>query len=228
MALIRYSPLINNIRGSVGNATFQRSQGGNIIRNKPVLVYRSSPYTEAVRAAMASCEFAWRGLSAAQQQQYTNFLNYSPDFQWYSPKQMISGYSLFLKYNCLRLLNGLSILTSFVYNQSTFYPHIDSFFVVSPYFYIVFNASVDTDEWTFSLRASAGLSSTKTVRINALRIIPHGTGDSNTFDLASAYTSIYGAVPSKNQYVGYDLTFFSNTMPFVFSSLKGIMQVSGV
>jgi hypothetical protein len=219
MARVKYSPFINAISGSVGNATFQNSQGGSIVRNKPVCTTRNSEYQTAVRAAMLQAEYGWRALTLAQQTQYNNYTKYSPDYQKKNPKSLLSGYSLFVKYNTLRILQGLAILTDIVYSEIDYYPQITGMYWDTSYVYVQLNEVIDPNFWYFQLRASNGFTSANTRQLNDLRIIIPDYRSGEGIVLANGYTAVWGRNPQVGEHVRFVYTFFHIQQPFVYSSV---------
>jgi len=225
MAQIKYSPLINYLRGSVGNATFQNSIGGNVVRNKPALVYRATPYQVAVRAAIVKAEYAWRELTDAQRQQYVVYLSFSPDYQRKNNKTLLSAYSLFVKYNTLRILQGLSVLTDITFAPVPFYPVAENLYWNENAIALKFAEVIDRSIWDFQFRSSAGFDSRHTKRLNDIRILQHTTQSSMYHNFFAAYNTVWGVNPGIGQWVHWICTLFHTSQPFVYSPFDKITQV---
>jgi hypothetical protein len=115
MARITYGGLITDMSGSVGGSTLQRSQYGPIIRTKPRPIRPNSQNQLNVRAIMARIQYAWRNLSDTDRSLWNTFNSYSLQTIRRSNTVSLTGYALFVKYNFLRILNGGSLMTTFVY-----------------------------------------------------------------------------------------------------------------
>lgn len=225
MALIKYSPIVNDIRGSVGNATFQHSLAGSIIRTKPVSMVRNSQQAVNVRTVFPEVLFAWRSLSVAQQTNWKNFLTYSPDFMKKSPRTMISGYSLFVKYNTLRVLRGLSILTNITFSQATLINSVINILSDSVNLYMDITAPINPSVWYFQFQLSRGNNNIHSRDLHYLRIIDHVDLHPESYPFTTGYIKAWGFVPIANQWIGMRTTFFHATMPYVFSPSFQILQI---
>jgi len=219
MALIKYSPLINDIRGSAGNATFQRSQAGAVVRNKPVPSVINSQQTVDVRSLLPQVVFAWRGLSSAEQTTWKNFLSYSPDFMRKSPKTMLSAYSLFVKYNCIRLLSDFGIRTSIDFTQPNLAPTRGLFMLYDNVLFIDIGQEITGVDWLYQIRASRPSSSPYSRVLNDFRIIKAYSGPYQIFDCQAAYVAAWGMAPPAGSYIRLSLRFFCSTMPFVYEPI---------
>jgi hypothetical protein len=112
MAKIKLSPLLTSISGSVAGSTFQRSLGGHILRSKPLKRNVLSEKIQISKAYMSQVIAAWHNLTSAQQTAWYQYANFSPFGQKKEKSRALSGYNLFVKYNCIRLAAGLSILNA--------------------------------------------------------------------------------------------------------------------
>jgi len=222
MALIKYSPLVNSIRGSISNGTFQNSSGGNIVRNKPAPITRYSQQTTDVRSVMPQVVFAWRNLSAGQKITWKNFLSYSPDYMRKSPKLALSAYSLFVKVNCIRLLSNFSILTDITFLNPTLSPSRGLLYLDYDVLTIDIGQGIPGVDWYYQIRASRPASSIYSRVLNDLRIIKMYAGPNQTYPCQSEYYTAWGLVPVAGQVIRLELRFFSATMPFVYQPTETI------
>ena len=225
MAIIKYSPLVNELRGSVGNGTFQRSVAGSILRNKPVPSSLISQQITDVRSAMPAVTFAWRNLSPEQQLNWKNFLYYSPDFMRKSPKTLLSGYSLFVKYNTLRLLRGLTILSDIIFSQVTQMNAVITILSDSSNLYMETTAPIDSTTWFLQMQLSRSSGSKYSRQLKYLRIIDHVNSHPESVPFTAGYVKAWGYVPVPFQYIGVRYTFFHASMPYIFSPSVKMLQI---
>ena len=222
MALIRYSALINDVRGSIGNGTFQRSQGGAMVRNKPVPGYRNSQFTVNVRMYLPQVVFAWRNLSSAEKLQWQYFLTYSPDFMRKSPKTILSAYSLFVKYNCIRLMSGFSIVTTITIAVPNLSPTRPSMALDSGSLVMDIGQPIPGVDLYYQIKATRPSLNRHSKSLNDFRVIKKFDGPNQTFDISDEYIAAWGAIPTSGQWVRYMLTFFHATQPFIYSPIENI------
>jgi hypothetical protein len=225
MALIQYSALVNDIRGSVGNATFQRNGSLHIVRSKPAPIERYSQQAINVRNATAQAAFAWRTLSSAQQLQYKNFISYSPEFMRRSPKSLISGYELFVKYNTLRLLRGHTILTDISYGTPSAFPWTAYINSSGTNLYYYSNIALDPAIWWLQIQLSRSKGIAQSRVLGSLRIIDHADTIALGFPITTGYTAAYGYVPPSGDFITCRVTFFHATMPYIYSPVSSLHQI---
>jgi hypothetical protein len=140
MARIRLSPLLANVSGSVGRSTFQKSLGGITLRAKPLLSSGYSFLQQVSKTYMSIAVQAWHSLSESNRLLWNQYANYNPAFMRNDRSRSLSGYNLFVKYNCIRLAAGLSVLelTDFVAPDALdidprIYIHPQSMYLVGNY-----------------------------------------------------------------------------------------------
>lgn len=78
MAIITTSALVSNISGSINGSTFQRGNGGLIMRNKPSVIGSKTLNQNPQRLNLAYLTTVWEGFTDAQRktwQDYANFIN---------------------------------------------------------------------------------------------------------------------------------------------------------
>lgn len=219
MALIHYSPLINQIRGSIGNASFQRSLAGNIVRSKPVPPVKNSQQIVNVRTVLPQIVFAWRNLSDADKITWRNYLTYSPDYMRKNPKMVLSAYSLFVKYNTIRVLVGFSVLSSFIFVQPSLSPTRPLPYIDSGNLWMDIGQSIPGVDWGYMIRMSRPCTSVHNRALNDLRIVVAFNGPNQLFNINSEYLTTWGIQPVAGNILKCELKFFSSSMPFVYSPI---------
>jgi hypothetical protein len=170
------------------------------------------------RTTLPAVVFAWRNLSANQQLNWRNFLSYSPDFMKKSPKTLLSAYSLFVKYNTIRVLSGWSILEDIYFYQPnlsplTSYPYLDD-----GEFYIDVGQEIPGLDWYYQIRISRPCNGSHSRELNNLRIIRAYGYAEQYFSIDTAYRAVYGTIPAAGQWISYEVKFFHYNMPFIYGS----------
>jgi hypothetical protein len=110
MARIKYSALVTEVNGSAGGTTFQRNLYGSTMKNKPLMRKPNTSYQNAQKSIMSIVANSWRLLTDIERASYINYASVNPTPTRLNPDAYLNGYNLFLKYNALRLLAGLSVL----------------------------------------------------------------------------------------------------------------------
>ncbi len=209
MARIKFSGLINDISGSIGGSTIQRSGHGSIIRNKPI---QKKAYTESQnksRVYMSQIQASWHSLDTAGQEYWKTYLSFSQSKCKKDKNFPLSGYQLFVKYNFYRLLCGLEIVTvpsyelgypsSFLFQLQITSVPILLFYSATPYM------TIDTFP---VIKLSAPVPFSGFVKKSNLRNISYTLFDANNLNLSSSYLAIFGSLPVASQVLQYSLSWF--------------------
>lgn len=99
MALIKFSNLVNDIRGSSGGTTFSRNKGGAYVRNRTKPINPSTPAQGAARAMLGGFSTAWRSLSDANRTSWIENASLYPYINKLGEERVYTGQQLFVKNN---------------------------------------------------------------------------------------------------------------------------------
>lgn len=112
MARITYSGLIDSINGAVGGTVFQNNKYGFTVKRKPNIVRPNTALQSKRQAQMSILSRTWRSLTTAQRTAYNTFASSFPQYAKNNPTSELDGYSVFMRYNLLRLQANTAILTT--------------------------------------------------------------------------------------------------------------------
>jgi hypothetical protein len=232
MARIQFSGLVSSIQGSIGGGTLQRNRYGFSIRKKPIPSNRRSANQTAVRTVVSYLQGLWQSLDYDQRSMWNEFLIYSPTYSKNSRNKLISGHSLFLKYNSVRMFIGESPLTTFDYSitpnilvnpiffrDSTTKPGIDSLF-------ISLGSEVDTDNFDFLTRASESFSSNKSKASAKARVCQSKEINPEVFDLTDSYLENFPELPAIGSQIWAEITIINMQCPTIFNKVAGAFEIS--
>lgn len=112
MALIKPSPLVSEIRGSVGGVTFARNPAGPFARAKVIPVDPNSPLQVSRRGFFSTASTAWRDVLSAAQRDAWNVLGTTTLFKNalgddFNP----SGIQLYIRSSTMQQLAGLTVVS---------------------------------------------------------------------------------------------------------------------
>jgi hypothetical protein len=124
MARIKYASIVSGVSGSVGSATFQKSLYGDVLRNRPRSGNYLTPSRQIIKMYMTQCQYEWQALNPAQRRQWNQYIAFSGATIKRDRSILLTGHSLFIKYNFLRLLQELSVLTDPAYISSPEWPSL--------------------------------------------------------------------------------------------------------
>lgn len=99
MALIRFSNLVNDIRGAAGGNVFARNRSGAYVRNRTTPLNPQSTGQQIARAAFGGLSQAWRTLTEAQRQAWADAAPEYPYLNKLGESRVYSGEQLYMKLN---------------------------------------------------------------------------------------------------------------------------------
>jgi hypothetical protein len=226
MARVQYGSLVTGVSGSIGSATFQKSLYGNTLRNKPRPRRSSTVSQQTARLIMTVIHKAWTALSAAQRNQWNQFISYSSASINRDKKVLLTGHSLFIKYNFLRYLTLHNILTDPTYIPMPIWP---SFVKMEYGSQNEFNISLTSDMSIFDLnwvfKMSAPRPSTLSFTKQGVRYIHNPWTGDEFIECSQAIKNVFGVVPVTGSWIHYEIIFFSTLAPIYSSVTKGVCQV---
>ncbi len=113
MARVIYSNLVDEIKGSIGDLTFQRNYYSNIahLKNKRSNKYNENIYTK--NEVFNRLRIVWKSLSNSNKTSWNNAASTYSFRNKFGEDLTLTGYNLFISINSRRLFDGFSILSSF-------------------------------------------------------------------------------------------------------------------
>ena len=97
MALLKYSALVAEARGKLGDAVLSRNQYGAYVRGKGILVDTASDPQLAVRARMIEASQAWRTLTDAQRRSWGDASERATRHNVFGDNAPLTGNAFFVK-----------------------------------------------------------------------------------------------------------------------------------
>lgn len=99
MALIRFSNLVNDIRGSSGGNVFARNRSGAYVRNRTTPLNPQSSPQMSTRASFGALAQEWRNLTQTQRDGWNEAVENFPYQNKLGETRLYSGEQLFIKLN---------------------------------------------------------------------------------------------------------------------------------
>lgn len=197
MGKVKYASFIQDIRGLVGDAVFQKNRSGNTIRERVVPINPKSSDQVAVRNSMSVLSKAWGGLTDSQRGQWDTA---AASAEWtqknvFGDNFQLSGEQLYLKLNLVIDFLGETAIdvppTKATFNAMTLGTITAA--AGTPALTIAFTGTLASDTQfivSASAQVSAGIMSTKSV---SFRAITNTTG-TTPLDVLAAYNSKFGTL----------------------------------
>jgi hypothetical protein len=220
MARVSYGGLITDLSGSIGGLTFQRSNYGGIARTKPISVNKNSQPQSRIRSLLNQVHYHWRALSDVQRDQWRRYIEFSNTYCRRSGSSLLTGHDLFIKYNMLRLTNNIPVLTVPDYSVIDLTFSIDRLaHVVSQYFLLIFNDTIESDSLWFSLKLSPSRLPSRSWSPSGFRqiVVPRSTYSYYAID--SQLYAAFGRLPLPGEILDCSLVFFSLLTPMMTNNI---------
>lgn len=111
MALIFYSPNIQQLRGKAGGSVYCQCLYGPVLRTRAKQTKKNTPRSEEVHSFCLRTKTAYRQLTIDERESWKSFAASFPIPTNKQRTKFLDGYGCFLKLNGYRLTLGLPILT---------------------------------------------------------------------------------------------------------------------
>ena len=227
MARIKFSPVVTSIAGSVGGVTIQRNKFGNTMRQKPFPLNPASTAQYNVRQKMIFLQTSWKNLTDAQRLQWDRYLDFSGQTTKNDKNVKLSGHTLYLKYQMLRLLTRQPLLTEIGYSPMPAVASLGGITVTPSDITLVFSTALDTANWFYYCRLTSPRPANKVFSKQGLRGMVTPCSDVGAQICTSSYLSAFGLLPVDQDYLHYTLQYYSYTAPVYSGIISGVIEIEG-
>jgi hypothetical protein len=226
MARIKFGALVSEISGSIGSATFQKSNFGNTLRTKPRSRRSGTTSQMSCRYIMMQLHQAWAALTDAQRQQWNRFVSFSGAGINRDKAILLTGHSLFIKYNFLRLLNHQAILTVPAYVVMPPFPQPGGLFIdgADYNFWTLYNVDIST--FWYVLKLTIPRKHSLSFSPAGLRFMYITPITASAWLFGPPYLAAFGHLPAVGDYIHYSVQFYSMTSPVISQIQKGVFVVA--
>lgn len=222
MARIKPSALVSDIRGKIGGSVFQRASSGLVVRAKSTPVNKRTATQNISRNIAFLTANAWLQLSAADRDQWVNYVQYNPVNQRNSRELFVSGQQAFLKFNNYRLQYSLPILTVPQFSKCDLTPVDLTLSRVGMMLRISSSRPLVAANEFIILFITVRMSPAINNPGNRYKLIKFVTTNGVNFNVASEYVDVYGIIPEPGDTVFMKYTNANKLsgLPFPFKSVK--------
>lgn len=216
MALVKYSAIISNIRGSIGSATFQVQLGGNVLRSKPRPSNRNTPEQSIIRQNIKTVQAAWSALTSEQRSSWFNFLSFVPSYQRRSPGVQLTGFTLFLRYNSIRLAAGFPLLTTLSYVELDVLQPVPVVIFSEGVLFLSYDEDFNVSDYSFLLKVTPAIRNVTMSNRKDLRILQVAhVGEKSSFPFTDAFVAKYGSLPAVGTGILVSVQYFKANAPIL-------------
>ncbi len=200
MAVIKLSGLVSDIKGSVNGTTFQKGNGGLIMRSKPSSVGAGTNSQFNIRNINAQLNFAWQNLTDAQRTVWASFATFTNGAGITNQRNTSAntGKTQFFAVNfwCLQYGKALVIAPTFTTAESAVIPCPPLFTQSSVLTDYV--GTLDTTQQILVTRVSLPQQLATNTANTGFRTLVYAQVDGDTQSWFAAYEAIYGFPPKLN------------------------------
>lgn len=200
MARIKFSPIISEVRGKLGNVVFQGGKSGIVLREK---VNPRNPRTVKQvisRGRLSGVKTSWQILSSDNRNSWLAFAQFFRKKTKNDQTRTISAYELFLQYNTIKTQGDFDILE----NTTLFTTSVDKFLVemsLVPNVSLSLDVEVVSPDFTLisfvylskPFRASASIAKSE------VRYMISQIGNIETVDITALYIATFNKLPETGQ-----------------------------
>lgn len=227
MARIKYTALVESIRGSIGGTTFQRNAFGFTVKSKPNMVNPNSAFQALRKQGFQKALQSWRGLTDTQRANWNTYATTFPTASQHNPAAYLNGFNTFVRWhtasfqwssNVLTSPSGAQGIVSYVETEI-----INSSGVIE----LVISSTVTNGPWYVLIYLTRPLAPTQRFQKGWTKLLQQ-TNYANPIDLiiTSIYQSIFGLVPAVGDLIGVDITYVNTTNGQVIYIPTFIQQVT--
>ena len=209
MARVKFSSVIDELKGSIGNITFQSGQSGDVARFKPYQSNFATVPRDSVRYYMKVIVATWQSLSVSDKGLWIAFAASNSYYQKNNPTIKLTGYQLFVMYNCILKQNGqgLQLVPITPVPLSLFNSCVLSF--TSGQLYATCDISSTAANYLY-LRISRAGQNKSSALINSVRVVlVPNTPFSSVFNITSQFYSVYNSPLAAGLWLYYEWRAFS-------------------
>lgn len=206
MARIKYSGLVDNIRGSIAGTTFQSSRYGYTVKTKPNMSVPRSIAQNRSKTYLTIAVKAWRELTQTDRDNWNTYATTYPRPSRLNPDSNLNGFNYFTAYHALRFLQTPGNVLDDPAGAQEAFAFLD------------FEIVLDTGTLTLAYTNTGAFSFFTTLvfisrpigpaqyaNLNLTKFI-QGQQSASPIDITGAYTSVFGQLPVEGDRVVLSMT----------------------
>jgi hypothetical protein len=208
VARIKYTALVESIRGTIGGTTFQRNAYGFTVKSKPNMVNPNSSRQGERKRGFQRALQSWRGLTDSNRANWETYASTYPTPTRNNPAAYLNGFNLFVRWTVASLQGPGSMLADPSGAQGVISFSEVALQLSGGVFTIEVDFTKTNGPWFVLLYLTRPLAPTQRFQKSWTRYIAYVY---NTTPISSPitgnYSSVYGFVPSVGDLIGVDITF---------------------
>jgi hypothetical protein len=198
-----------------------------VLRNRPRPVKQGTPLQLERRAMMMKLHAAWSNLTSDQRQKWNQYISFASPTTNRDKSILLTGHDLFLKYNYLRLLYNLSVLTEPAYQLPVQLPQVRDVTDDAGWLDLWLTDAYFT--WTYwkpIVRISPPRRESQAFSTVRLKYIGVPDYLASTIQYRNKYVNLFGMPLSDGDIVHIELKYFNTLAPIISQTFKYILPVA--
>lgn len=212
MARIKYTALVESIRGSIGGTTFQRNAFGFTVKSKPNMVNPNSSRQSERKRGFQKALQAWRGLTDTERSNWNTYAGAFPTPSKNNPASYLNGFNLFVRWQVASYQGPGNTLANPSGAQGVIGFTEVELQKIGAVLQLVVSYTKTNGPWYVLTYLTRPLSPTQRYQKSWTKLVNYTL---NTVpvdvNVAATYNQIFGLLPIVGDQIGVDITFVNTT-----------------
>jgi hypothetical protein len=229
-ARIKYTALVDNIRGSIQGTTFQRNAYGYTVKGKPAMVNPNTNRQRSRKQTFSIAAQAWRTISDADRAAWEAYAETFPIPSRLNPDAYLNGFAAFTRWHGVaKLSNPFAVLADPAGAQGTIL--VDGLELKTDGVDLQYlDASIETEgPFNVQLFLSRPISATQRFVKSWTRfIVDEPVTPGIDIAITTQYLAIFGKLPAVGDLIGARQVFYNTTNGQIFFASPQIITVTAL
>jgi len=226
MARIKFTAIVEDIRGSIGGTTFQKNAYGYSAKRRPNMVKPNSPNQLASQIRFSQAVRAWDALTNEQRANWETYASTYPQYSKHNLDSQLSGYALFVKYNSLYLYQNVGIRATVALTNPVVHNPTYTLVVSGGVLTIAATWDIEEEEFINIISLSRPMGNGQNFVGSRTRFVKAVTSLDGSFNITTQYLALFGALPIVGDRIAIDSQLIGESNGKVPSRLSTIVTVT--
>lgn len=214
MARIKYTALIESIRGSIAGTTFQSNKYGFTVKKKPNMTLPRSRLQRIRQNDFSVSAREWRNTTQTERDRAISYASTFPQYARHNPDAQLDGYGIWMKITPLRLATGHGFMSGYPIVMPALVELTWVLTLSGGVLSIDMTASNQDELWIAIYYISRPLSPTINFVGSRTRLISSDPAATHSRVITDAYIDLFGGLPAVGDLVALDVVVIAFDEPF--------------
>lgn len=227
MARIKYSALVDSIRGTIQGTTFQSNAYGYTIKGKPNMLNPNTANQNRRKSTFSAAVQAWKNISGANRAAWDAYANAYPIPARKNPSAYLSGFNAFCRWHGLRFVDNSVVLANPSGAQGTVALNSTEVIINAGAVRILLDVTTTNGPWRAFVSLTRSLQVTQTFIKGWTRFIQGlSPAEWPDWSIDANYVAQFGTRPAVGDQVGCVIAFLNTTNGQIFFQPPQIVTVT--